>query len=165
MSAPLVPVTVKEYVPGAVACDVRIRSCELVPVVDAGFSWAVHPAGRPVTLSATDALNPPVRVIEIVYCALPPAFVVTDCGLSESEKSLGGFTTSVPVTVCVSVPLAPVTVNVEEPAGVVADVAMTSVEVVAAGFGVNVAVAPAGRPDAESVTSPAKPPVRVMLTV
>ena len=58
-----------------------------------------------------------------------------------------------PVIVGVKVPLTPVTV------------CTLSVEVAVAGFGVNVAVEPAGRPPTERVTDPVKAPIGVMVTV
>ena len=68
----------------------------------------------------------------------------------------------------VRVPLAPVTVNTYEPAGVVELVVTESADdtaVPVAGFGVNVPAAPAGSPLIVNVTSPVNPPVRVMFSV
>jgi hypothetical protein len=64
------------------------------------------------------------------------------------------------------VPLVPVTVMVKVFTGVVPEVATVSVEdAPVAGFGLNVAVAPAGTPVALKVTPPVNPPVRVTLIV
>ena len=63
-------------------------------------------------------------------------------------------------------PLVPVIVMVKVLTGVVLEVATVSVEDAAvAGFGLNIAVAPAGTPLALRVTPPVNPPVRVMLMV
>jgi hypothetical protein len=50
------------------------------------------------------------------------------------------------------------------PPGVLAGVVTESVDVVVAGFALNVPVAPAGSPLTLSVTSPAKPPLGVIVT-
>ena len=53
-----------------------------------------------------------------------------------------------------------------EPAGVVEEVVMASAEEFPlAGFGLKLAVAPAGNPLAESVSESLKPPTRFILTV
>jgi hypothetical protein len=64
------------------------------------------------------------------------------------------------------VPLTPVIVTLEEPTGVVLLVMTFMVEVFpVVPFGLNDAEAPAGNPLALSVTAPAKPPVRAIVTV
>ena len=76
-----------------------------------------------------------------------------------SEKSKGAVTVNVNVVVCDKEPAAPVTVIVEDPAGVVAVVARVTVEGHAGlhDAGEKTAVAPAGKPDAEKVTACAVP--------
>ena len=62
--------------------------------------------------------------------------------------------------------LDPAIVTEKVPVGVVADVVTLRVELVpVAGLGLKLAFAPAGKPPAERVTAPVKPPVRAMLTV
>ena len=62
--------------------------------------------------------------------------------------------------------LLPVTVNTYEPAGVVELVVIVSPEdAPVAGLGLNVPLAPAGRPLIDSVTEPVNPPVAVMFSV
>jgi hypothetical protein len=62
--------------------------------------------------------------------------------------------------------LEPVMVSENVPVGVVGEVVTFILELFpVAGLGLKLAPAPAGRPVAESVTPPAKPPVRAMLTV
>ncbi len=71
-------------------------------------------------------------------------------------------TVSPTVVVRVSTPLTPVMVIVLLPPGVAAVVVTTSVVEAAAGFGVNSAVAPAGRPLTLKATSPVNPPPGVI---
>lgn len=59
--------------------------------------------------------------------------------------------------VCVNAPLVPEIVTVDVPAGVDAEVVTVIVDDVVAGFGENVAAAPAGKPVAVSVTEPLNP--------
>jgi hypothetical protein len=71
-------------------------------------------------------------------------------------------------TVCESVPLAPVTVIVAEPAAAVLDAANVStllVPVVVVVAGLKLAVTPLGRPLAVNDTAPAKPFKRAMVIV
>ncbi len=77
-------------------------------------------------------------------------------------------TASVTVVACTSVPLVPVTVNVEFPPGVAAVVVTVMVEVPAPPVmvaGLNEAVAPPGRPLAVGVTVPVNPFTAVTVTV
>jgi hypothetical protein len=102
-------------------------------------------------------------VTETLYVVDPPCDTVWLAGLAASEKS-GCETTSVTVALRVSDPPVPVMVTMEAPVGVDAPVATVIVELPVAGFGVNVAVAPAGKPVAASETAPAKPPVGTTAT-
>src|SRR5260370_42527077 len=70
-----------------------------------------------------------------------------------------GFTTSVTIAVCVRLPLVPVMVTFELPAGVLLLVATVSFDVPAplTDAGVKVAVAPAGKPPSPSGPAPRKP--------
>jgi hypothetical protein len=74
-------------------------------------------------------------------------------------------TTSVADVVRVREPLTPVIVNGYVPSTVLGAVEIVKLELAPdAGFGLNVAVAPAGKPVVEKVTAPVNPPVREMLT-
>jgi hypothetical protein len=65
-----------------------------------------------------------------------------------------------------TVPLVPVMVSGKVPVGVVVAVVTDSVDVLAVvEAGLNDPAAPAGRPLTENATDPAKPPVRVTVTV
>jgi hypothetical protein len=82
-------------------------------------------------------------------------------------KSGAAVTMSVTDVVWVKLPLTPVMVTVKLPVGVVVAVVTVTIEEMSpeAGFGLKLAVAPAGNPAALKVTSPAKPPFRVIFTV
>ena len=67
--------------------------------------------------------------------------------------------------VFVNVPDVPVTVTVTVPVAAVALAISVSVLVKAIGFGLNAAVTPLGKPDAERVTLPLKPFTGVMVIV
>jgi hypothetical protein len=68
-----------------------------------------------------------------------------------------GFTVSVIVVVCFVLPEVPVIVTVAAPVVALAVAVKVSLLVVVDGFGLNAAVTPAGRPDAENVTLPLNP--------
>ena len=81
------------------------------PTTEVGLKFEVVLRGNPLTLNFTVPENPPWAVIVIVYCVLEPRFTVAIAGVTEIEKSLAAFTTSVTVAVCVRVPLLPVIVS------------------------------------------------------
>ena len=86
----------------------------------------------------------------------------------ESEKSKSGaFTVNENVVVCDREPAAPLTVIVEDPVGVDADVVSVSVEeqVGLHDADEKEAVAPVGRPEAENETDCAVPETRVAVIV
>lgn len=131
------------------------------PVTEVGLNVPVAPVGRPLTVNPTGALKPFTAVTEGVYVVLEPCTTVCEVGEEESVKSgpATALTTSVEVAVCVSVPLVPVNVSVYVPAGVVADVVTVSVEVPdpVTEEGLNVPVAPVGKPLTLNATTPLKP--------
>jgi hypothetical protein len=90
-------------------------------------------------------------------------------GLPEIVKSAGAgaFTTKLNVVVCVTLPLVPVIVNVDDPAGVLPAVVTVNVglPVPVTVAGEKLAVAPAGNPLALSAMDPEKPENAVVLTV
>ena len=65
----------------------------------------------------------------------------------------------------VRLPLTPVTVNVNVPAGVLLNVDTVSVDAPVVGLGEKLPLPPAGRPEMLSVTFPLNPPVGVSVTV
>ena len=137
----------------------------------------VAPAGT-VTLEGT--LAAPL-LLESRTCA-PPAgagplsvTVPEDCeppitfaGSSVSEDTVGrggGVTVRVIVVVCVKLPDEPVIVTVAVPVVAVLPVASVNVLVVLAGLGLNDAVTPVGRPEADKLTLPLKPFCGAIVTV
>ncbi len=74
-------------------------------------------------------------------------------------------TTKVTEAVCVRLPLVPVIVTGKLPVEVPAPVVTLIVEELVAGFGLKLALAPAGKPVALKLTAPVKPPDGEMLRV
>jgi len=139
-----VPVTVKVMLAADTTVIVELPD----PVIDAGLNVTVAPAGSPEALSATTPLNPfwPVTV------TVPPATArVKSGGVNEAAAECARLPL-VPVTVKFAVPVNPLTVNVADPEPLI-------------DAGLNVAVAPAGKPDAPSATVPLKPFSAVTVTV
>jgi len=107
----------------------------------------------------------------------PPKFVPTikteeptgpEVGVRLVIVGGGGLTTSVAVEVCVSAGfvLVPVTVKTYVPAAVVELVVIVRAEdVPVAGLGLNVPLAPVGKPLIDSDTEPVNPPVAAMFSV
>ena len=77
-------------------------------------------------------------------------------------KLAGWLTVRVRVVVCVKLPDVPVTMTVDVPVCADALAVRVSVLVLVAGFGLNDAVTPDGRPEAESETLPLNPPEGVI---
>ncbi len=165
---PLVPVIVSANVPVAAEAVVVIVSVEVLPVVLVGLNEAVAPAPSPETVKPTAPMNPPVRVIAMVYEVVCPCMMLRLAGVALMVKFAAGavVTTSVAEAVWVSVPLVPVIVSGYVPVGVDDAVVTLSAELAPlAVVGLNVPAAPVGRPATLKVTAPANPPVRVMFTV
>src|SRR5262245_40068657 len=163
---PPVPVMVTVEEPGCVPLGTGIVSTLLFPVVDGGLKPGVTPAGKPLALKATLAVNPPVRVIVIVLITVPPGLTVTLAGLAEIVKFGGasGLTVRLMGMLCVIPPPTPVTVIVAGPVVAVLDAAKVRVlEFPVAATGLKVGVTPAGAPLALNVTLPVNPPVRVIV--
>ena len=66
VGVPPVPVTVKGYVPKRVEAATVILSVDVLPDAGLGVKVGVAPAGSPLMVKLTGALNPPVRVIVTV---------------------------------------------------------------------------------------------------
>ena len=136
-------------------------SVELNPaVIGFGLKDAVVPAGVPVALSVTLSGEPLRTAVAMVDVALPPCIADTLLGFAPIVKSFGAaVTVSVTVVLCVALGAVPVTVTVYVPGVVPVPTLNVSVELPPAvtTLGLNDAVAPAGRPLAESVTLSAEP--------
>src|SRR4029077_344084 len=94
----------------------------------------------------------PLSVTVPVEDCAPPTTLV---GSNVSEERVGrggGVTVRVIVVVCVKVPGVPAMVTVTVPVLAVLLAASINVLVVVAGFGLNEAATPSGRPDAEKLT-------------
>ncbi len=124
----------------------------------------------------------PASAIEVMFsCAVPllvsvtglVALVPTVCGWLEEPKmtgvglsiAAGAGTVRLIVVVCIKLPESPVTVTVAMPVAAVALAVKVRVLLLVAGLGLNAAVTPLGKPDAESVTFPLKPFIGVMVIV
>lgn len=138
---------------------VRLTVSVKVLVVAAGFGLnaAVTPLGRPEAVKLTLALKPFCGVMVIVLVPLAPRLMLKELGEAESVKSGAGVTVKESVVVLVRLPDVPVMVTVNVPVDAVALPESVRVLLVAVGFGMNEAVTPLGRPDADKFTLPLKP--------
>ena len=82
LSEPLVPVMVTVADP-VVAVLEALSVSVLLLVVEDGLKLAVTPLGKPLALSATLPVNPPLAVTVTVLVPLAPWFTVTLPGLAE----------------------------------------------------------------------------------
>jgi len=151
-----VPVTVTVEVP-AVAVLLAVRVSVLAPVAGFGLNEAVKPAGRPETVRLTALLKPFCAPMLMVVVVLEPWVTLTLLGEAESVKFGPAPTVSETVAVLVKLPDVPVTVTVAVPVAAVLLAVRVSVLEPVAGFGLNEAVTPPGRPEAERLTLPLKP--------
>jgi hypothetical protein len=172
------PVTVMVEVPVVAPLPtVRVR-VEVVPVGAAGSNAAVTPVGRPDAERVTAPANPPFRVMVIALVPVLPASIVRVPGLRAKSNEGASATVTLPLAVASVTPL-PLARTVKLPVAAVAvpDAVRVSVEEVSAAErpgtalaeervpGLKLAVTPAGRPSALSVTEPVYPPPRVIVTV
>ncbi len=161
---PDVPVIVTVAVPVA-AVTLAVRVSVLLLVAGLGLNAAVTPLGKPDAERVTLPLKPFDGVMLIVLVPWLPCTMLTLLGLADSVKFGAGVTVRLIVVVCVKLPDVPVIVTVAVPVAAVALAVKVSVLVDVAGFGLNAAVTPLGRPDAERVTLPLKPFDGVMVIV
>lgn len=154
--APEVPVIVTETVP-VVAVPLAVSVSVLAPVVFAGLNDAVTPLGRPEADKATLLLKPLSGFTVIALEPLDPCVMVRLLGEAESVKFGGGLTARESVVELDRLPDEPVIVTVDVP--VVAALLAVSVNVLVpvALVGLNEAVTPEGKPDADKLTVPLKP--------
>ena len=163
---PDVPVTVTVLVPAA-AVALAVSVSVLVDVVLAGLNDAVTPLGRPDAVNATVPVKPFTLPTVTVLVPFALCAMLSVDGDADSEKSAVAVVEIVNaiVVVCVSEPDVPVMVTVFAPVVAVALAVKVTVLVVVALAGLNDAVTPVGRPDAESATVPLKPLTLAMVTV
>src|SRR3954469_2387003 len=116
-------------------------------------------------------LKPPETVVEIVELPAAPFAIETELGDAEIVKSGVGTLVTVRLTVAVWVvlPPVPVMVTVEVPRVAVEETVKVTVELPEPGAaiddGLNEAVTPDGRPEAESAIAELKPPETAVVTV
>lgn len=166
VSVPEVPVTVIVLVP-VVAVLLAVNVSTLLEVVGLTPNDAVTPLGRPEAERLTDPVKPFWSVTVIVLVPLVPCFTVKLDGEAESAKfgCAGALTVSVTEVVWVSEPDVPVMVMVEVPVAAVELAVSVRTLLDVAGLVPNPAVTPAGRPEADNVTLPVKPPDGVIVIV
>src|ERR1700730_17782659 len=167
---PLVPVTVNVEVPTGVVLPVVTVIVEVPLVVTvAGEKLALAALGIPLALRVTVPANPFSAPMVTVYVVEFPAITVCVEGETAMEKSgtTTVATTKLTVVECARAPLVPVMVSVDVPASVLVEVVTVIVEVplVVTVAGENLALAPAGKTVALSVTVPVKPFNAPMVTV
>ena len=150
------PVTVIEDWPVAVE-RLAVRVNVLVELVGLVLNDAVTPLGNPLALRVTCWLKPPAGTIVIVLVPVPPCATVTVLGEAVRVKLPNAVTFKVSVVVTLRLPVVPVIVTVVVPFFAVALAVRVSVLLVVAGFGLNAAVTPLGKPDADRLTFPLKP--------
>jgi len=155
---PDVPLMVTLTVP-VVAVLLTTSAKALVAVAGFGLKDAVTPLGRPEADKLTLLLKPFCGVTVMVLVPFAPCVMVTLLGEAESVKfGVGrGFTVRERVVVFVKLPDVPVMVTVTVPVVAVLLAVSVKVLVVVAGFGLNDAVTPLGRPEANKLMLPLKP--------
>ena len=163
-----VPVIVTVYVPGGVAASAASVSIDDPPVVAlVGANVAVAPTGRSVAENVIVSAVPAIDMVDTVVIPELPWTTLTIAGSATIAKSGRASTSSDTVVVCVADGAVPVIVTVYVPGAVVASAASISVDDAPAVtlVGTNVAVAPAGRPLADSAMVSGVPAVDTVATV
>jgi hypothetical protein len=161
---PDVPVTVTVNPPVEVVL-LAARVSVLVPVVLDGLKKAFTPPGKPAAVKATLPLKPFCGVTVMTLVPLEPCVRLTLFGEAEKAKFGAPFTVRLTVVVLVRLPEFPVIVTVAAPAAALLLAENVSVLVVVALPGLKEAVTPAGRPVADKLTVPLKPPSGATLMV
>jgi hypothetical protein len=163
---PEVPVIVTVTVP-VVAVELAVRLRVLVVVAGFGLNDAVTPGGNPDAARMTSPVNPFTGVtVTVLFPSAPPLAIVSASGEADKVKLFTkALTLRLRVVEFVNVPDVPVIFTVAAPVVAVEAAVRVNVLVLVPGFGLNAAVIPVGRPDAERVTSPVKPFVASMLIV
>jgi hypothetical protein len=153
---PEVPVIVTFTVPaGAVLLAANVNV--LVPVVLFGLNDAVTPLGRLEADKLTLLLNPFCGATVIVLAPLAPGAMLKLLGDADSVKLAMAVTVSATEVVLTKLPEVPVIVTFTVPAGAVLLAANVNVLVPVVLFGLNDAVTPLGRPEADKLTLLLKP--------
>jgi hypothetical protein len=151
-----VPVTVTVAVP-VVAVLLAVSVNVLVLVVVLGLKDAVTPLGNPVANRLTPPLKPFRGATVMVLAPLAPCAIVNVVGDAESVKVGAAATVSEMAVAFDKLPDAPVIVSVTVPVAAVLLAVNVNVLVLVVLLGLNDAVTPLGRPDADKPTLPLKP--------
>jgi hypothetical protein len=174
LSEPEVPISSMVVVPvGARREALQVIVTVALPLAGGvtGFAEAVAdtPLGNSFTLKSTAELNPFTLVMVSVVDAVPRSSMVKEAGDRDRVKFLvpdeEGFTVSETEVVAVKLPDVPVMVTVAVPVAAVPFAVRVSVLVEVAGFVLNAAVTPLGRPEAARVTLPENPPKSLTVIV
>jgi hypothetical protein len=153
---PDVPVIVTVTVP-VVAVLLAVSVNKLVLVVLLGLNDAVTPPGRPDADRPTLPVKPLVGLMAIVDVPVLPGATFRLLGDAESPKLGPEFTVRTIVVVCVKPPDVPVIVIVMVPVVAVLLAVSANVLTLVVLLGLNDAVTPLAKPDADRPTLPAKP--------
>ena len=156
VKVPEIPVIVKVALP-VVAVALALSVIVLVFVAGLGLKDTVTPLGR---LDA-DKLTLPMKPLcgEIVIRLVPfvPCIMLRLPGVANRAKSPAVFTIRDKVVVSVRLPDVPVMVTVAGPVAAVVLAVSVRRLVLVAGFTLNAAVTPLGRPETDNVALPLKP--------
>jgi hypothetical protein len=153
---PDVPVRVTVTVPVA-AVPLAVSVNVLVLTVLLGLNDAVTPLGRPDADKLTLPLKPFCEATVMVLAPLAPCVMLRLLGDAERVKLGGGVTVKERVVPCDKPPDVPVMVTVAVPIAAVLLAVSVNVLVLVVVLGLNDAVTPLGRPDADKLTLPLKP--------
>jgi hypothetical protein len=129
----------------------------LVVAVLLGLNDAVTPCGRPEADKLALPVKPFCGVTVIVDATWPPRARLSELGEADRAKFGAGVTVSESVVLCDNAPDLPVMVMVKVPRLAVLLAVSVSVLVLVVLVGLNAAVTPAGRPEAERLTLPLNP--------
>jgi len=156
LKLPETPLSRIEKVPVA-ALFLADKVSVLVFVVLPGLKDAVTPRGRPEADKPTLPVKPFSDVTMIVDVILPPRARLKEFGEAARAKFGAGTTVRETVVLCDNAPDAPVTVMVDVRRGAALLAVSVSVLALVVLPGLNAAVTPLGRPEAERLTLPLNP--------
>jgi hypothetical protein len=156
VKVPAVPEMVTVAVP-VVAVLVAVSVKVLVVVAGFVLNDAVTPLGNPEADKVTPPPNPFNGVTVSVLVLLPPCTKVRLLGDADRLKFGGAVTVSAIVVVLIKLPESPVMVTVAIPVVAVELAVSVRVLEVVAGFALNDAVTPLGKPDADKLTPALNP--------
>jgi hypothetical protein len=167
---PANPRMVTEYLPAGATENV-LKVSVLAPVAGFGLKDVKTPGGGFNTNKKTVLLNPPSGVILMVLAAAEPCRTVRSLCEAESRKSgcdgggAGAFTVRLIVVVLVKLPDVPVMVILPVPNVALLPAVNVRVLELSAGFWLNEAVTPLGKPEGDSETLLLKPFTGVIVIV